>query len=259
MAAIYILTNKINGKQYVGQTRNIERRLNHHKKYYANYIISKAIKKYGWDMFNQHIFYILENDLDYFEIEMIRRLNTLAPNGYNLESGGNKNKYPSAETRKKLSKASKGKNNPMFGRIGIKCPMFGKRHTEETKRKMSEAQKGEKCYMFGKMGAENPMFGKHHSEEAKSKIRNARKGIRHSEATKEKIRNAALGKKHTEQAKINMSEAQKGKLKSKEHKIKMSTARRGVGNPMFGKKHSPETIVKMKVAWIKRKAQEVAA
>ncbi len=258
MAAIYILTNKINGKQYVGQTRNIERRLNHHKKYYANFIISKAIKKYGWDTFDQHIFYILENDLDYFEIEMIKRLNTLAPNGYNLESGGNKNKYPSAETRKKLSEVTKGKNNPMFGRTGIKCPMFGKRHTEETKRKISEAQKGEKCYMFGKMGAKNPMFGKHHSEEAKRRIGDARIGIKLSKEHKIKISEAGMGRKHSDEAKAKMSEANKGKLKSKEHKIKMSAAKKGVNNPLFGKKHSPETIIKMKVAWIKRKAQEVA-
>ena len=259
MAAIYILTNKINGKQYVGQTRNIERRLNHHKKYYANFIISKAIKKYGWDMFDQHIFYILENDLDYFEIEMIKRLNTLAPNGYNLESGGNKNKYPSAETRKKLSEVTKGKNNPMFGRTGIKCPMFGKQHTEETKKKISEAQKGEKGYMFGKMGEKSHSFGRHHSKEAKLKISKARIGIILSKEHREKISEAGKGRKHSDEAKARMSKAQKGKSKSKEYKIKMSIARRGVGNPMFGKKHSPETIVKMKVAWIKRKAQEVAA
>ena len=47
------------------------------------------------------------------------------------------------ETKRKMSKKRKGKNNPMYGRnrSGKNNPMYGKNHTEETKRKISEAKK----------------------------------------------------------------------------------------------------------------------
>ena len=72
------------------------------------------------------------------------------------------------ETRKKLSEANKGKNNPFYGKTRTeesrkkqsesrKCkyaqenhPMYGKSHSEETKRKQSEVKKGENNPAYGK-------------------------------------------------------------------------------------------------------------
>ena len=68
--------------------------------------------------------------------------------GYNKEDGGNLQKHLSEETKKKISKAKKGKYQ------GENHPMWGKYHSEESKKKMSEAKKG-----------------KHHSEETKKKMR----------------------------------------------------------------------------------------
>ena len=56
----------------------------------------------------------------------------------------------SLETRKKLSKATSGKNNSMYG----------KKHSPESLKKMSEAQSGEN----------NPLYGKHHSAETRAKM-----------------------------------------------------------------------------------------
>ena len=60
-----------------------------------------------------------------------------------------KGKFASEETKNKHREATKGKNNPMYG----------KKHSEEAKKKMSECHKGKKL-----------------SEEHKNKLREAHKG-----------------------------------------------------------------------------------
>ena len=54
---VYVYTNKINGKKYVGQTnKTLARRANKDGSGYNMCpIFSKAIKKYGWDNFEPRI------------------------------------------------------------------------------------------------------------------------------------------------------------------------------------------------------------
>ena len=96
MIGIYVFTNKINGKQYIGQSINIQDRKKQHYYRYKNEkdsgynsAIHSAFRKYGWENF---FFEILEEcpqeDLDEKERYWISRKNTLVPNGYNILSGG---------------------------------------------------------------------------------------------------------------------------------------------------------------------------
>lgn len=109
MACIYVLKNKINGKCYVGQTiQKFRKRWEHHgDNKDCNMVITRAIMKYGKDNFERHIFYLSKELLDFAEIEMIKRLNTIVPNGYNCDSGGNAKKVVCEETRKKMSESRK--------------------------------------------------------------------------------------------------------------------------------------------------------
>jgi group I intron endonuclease len=160
MAIIYVLENKINGKCYVGQTKkSFEYRIKRHKKRKNCIKIHNAIKKYGLINFNKYIFYIPEYLLDYFEIEMIKRLDSINK-GYNLTSGGSVNRYISKETREKLSIIATKRMSNKFNREKlsravkkayredpsiiekIKKIHKGSKRNKETKRKMSEAQKG---------------------------------------------------------------------------------------------------------------------
>jgi hypothetical protein len=88
---IYVVTNKLNGKEYVGQTEGkLKRRFNRHCNETACPALNSAIKKYGRDNFV--ITAIQEcgskTELNIMEKHHISLRNSEAPNGYNLTPGG---------------------------------------------------------------------------------------------------------------------------------------------------------------------------
>lgn len=52
---IYKITNKVNGKVYIDQSKNIEKRWKQHLGAKDNYLIHRAIRKYGKDNFSFEI------------------------------------------------------------------------------------------------------------------------------------------------------------------------------------------------------------
>ena len=113
----------VNGKQYVGQTtRTLEQRWREHcaANSQCTYL-HNAIVKYGKENFKVEQIDIAldQEELDYKEQQYIKCYNTLAPNGYNLETGGSSGKRLSEITCYKISESHhnvSGKNNPMFGK-----------------------------------------------------------------------------------------------------------------------------------------------
>lgn len=83
---VYILTNKINGKKYVGRTSStIRRRMADHISKSSRGFSSplhSAIRKYGIENFSYETIKCLFKDLNKTEKEMIERLDS-ANNGYN--------------------------------------------------------------------------------------------------------------------------------------------------------------------------------
>lgn len=87
---IYLISNDINSKCYIGQSVDAKQRFaSHCKNYTADVsLINRAIKKYGKEHFKMTI---LEKQIeDYNEREKywIGYYNTLKPNGYNITPGG---------------------------------------------------------------------------------------------------------------------------------------------------------------------------
>ena len=152
MGVIYLRTNKVNGKKYVGQsiTKNFKKRQerwNDLKHKYAGKAINRARAKYGIDSFSFEILKECEDEeLDKWEIYYIKVLNTKAPFGYNLTDGGDTTRgyTHSEETKRKLSESHKGRKLSEETKIKIGKATKGRKHTEESKKKMSEARKGKK-------------------------------------------------------------------------------------------------------------------
>jgi group I intron endonuclease len=96
MIGIYKITNKTNGKTYVGQSVDIEERWKQHqwKAFNCNELaynsaIHAAFRKYGLDAFTYEIVELCSpEELDEREKFWIQELDTISPNGYNILVGG---------------------------------------------------------------------------------------------------------------------------------------------------------------------------
>lgn len=92
MIGIYKITKKSNGKSYIGQSNDIERRFLEHKSK-KDIPIEIAIRKYGVEAFTYEV---LEQcrleELDEKEIYWIAHYNTYKGFGYNCNPGGGNNR-----------------------------------------------------------------------------------------------------------------------------------------------------------------------
>jgi group I intron endonuclease len=171
-SGIYRWTNKLTGEFYIGQSRNLSNRF---KKYYSfsylssksNFIISRALIKYGYSNFSVEILEycdpcnLMEREQYYF--------NKLNPK-YNIlkVAGSSLGFKQSDKTKLLISKSLKGVY------VGDKSPLFGRLHSEETKELMS----------LKKLGDKNSFYGKFHTEETKELMRSRKLGRVHTEETK---------------------------------------------------------------------------
>ena len=176
---VYMHTNKINNKVYVGLTcRDVKERWENGNRYTEDQsVFHRAIKKYGWDGFEHIIFAenLTKEEAITMEIALIALYKTNCcryqnPSyGYNMTDGGEgRSGYVMPEeSRKKISEARKG---IVFSEETIQKmreAQIGKKHTDETKKKMSQSHSGEKNYLYGK----------HLSDETKKKLSEAIKGM----------------------------------------------------------------------------------
>jgi group I intron endonuclease len=104
---IYCITNKVNGKQYIGQTiRDIQTRFEEHlytknRKDKKHIVLYKAINKYGKVNFSISEVCKYESEsldrmveeINNYEIKYINIYNSIVPNGYNMTFGGDSSKH----------------------------------------------------------------------------------------------------------------------------------------------------------------------
>ena len=92
MIGIYKITKKENGKSYIGQSNDIERRIKEHQ-YKEDIPIEIAIRKYGIDAFTyETIEECPLEKLDEREVYWISYYNTYKGFGYNCNEGGGNNR-----------------------------------------------------------------------------------------------------------------------------------------------------------------------
>lgn len=169
---IYLLTNKVNEKIYVGQTtQDLDKYIAgvlYKKKFNNNRLLDKAIQKYGPEVWSYKVLATAESrkELDELEIKFIADLDARNNSvGYNITRGGERGPgWPKGNTNgagwtpeklkrthAKISKALKGrpfseehKANLSLSRLGSKNHMTGKKHSPETIAKMRESAKNRK-------------------------------------------------------------------------------------------------------------------
>lgn len=166
MIGIYKIENIVNHKVYIGQSRNVYRRLNNHqndliKNKHANDYLQKSFNKYGLEKF---VFELIEE----CSIEMLNEKEIYWINFYggenddknfNLKSGGNVSIHFSDLAKEKLSKAKKGK--PLTEKqkeahrltclkwTGVPCPKKGRPQTPEKIEKYRKKLIGRICINDG--------------------------------------------------------------------------------------------------------------
>lgn len=196
---IYKITNKVNGKIYIGQhmTDNLD------DGYMGSGIqIRRAIKKHGVENFSKDILYFC-TDVETMNImeeiivneEFIARKDT-----YNMAIGGqggplHKGHHHSDEAKKKISETKKGSMPWNKGKTGI--------YSEETKRKIGDSTRGKQRNPEAVRKTAEANKGKHHTEEYKKRMSDFRKRNPTSGMT---------GKHHSEETKKKMSEIHKAKV-----------------------------------------------
>ena len=127
---LYKITNKLDGKAYIGQTnRSIEKRWREHCKpaLKSRSYLSAAIQKYGKENFCIETLLTADTqeELDLLEDRLINEHNTFSPNGYNLKSGG-RGGCLGLEAREKVRKANLGRINSVITRKKISEANMGR-------------------------------------------------------------------------------------------------------------------------------------
>jgi len=197
---VYIITNLINEKKYIGQGW-IANRLSKHKNGRGSKLVANAIKKYGVENFTfKPLVICKDSDMDYYETEMIKAYECISPNGYNLESGGHEGKKLSQATKDKIGDIHRGKTISQEHKKIISNFWKGRKLSEDHKNKLIEVN-------------QNRIL----SEKTKNKMSDAKKGKKLSIETRLKIsesikgsNNWAYGKKFTEEHVKNLSDSHKG-------------------------------------------------
>ena len=189
MAYIYRILNKLTKKCYIGETKckDVIWRWNQHKqKIEINKgcpALRDAVKKYGIDNFEFSVLIICFDDERFkYEIEYIKKYNSVVPNGYNITNGGEGGGFQGKTHTEEVKNIIKNKLKQKY----IDNPELKKQMSERNKIVMSTPEVREKIKNGilnsekWKKVVENMRNGNHknsggatnskHSEEAKNKI-----------------------------------------------------------------------------------------
>jgi group I intron endonuclease len=240
LAGVYEIVNLYDGHctAYVGSSQNIERRWVCHRsdlrlKKHRNQFLQRAWDKYGSDAFMWRVVEEID-DLDLLleretfwlrEYRAVGRVYNLCPVG-----GTTRGLRLSAEQRQAISKRQTGvKRSPMSAehRRKIGEANRGKVRSAETRRKISEVQKGKKLSAEHRRKISEASRGRVVSEATREKLRIANTGKRHSEETKQKLSIKGRRENLSAETLRKMSESHKGKSPSAETRRKLREVHRG--------------------------------
>lgn len=259
--AIYGFRNSINGKWYVGQTRDLATRKRCHfssleRGDHYNFGLQRDFKTDGRASFEFHIIEVVTFEmLDESERKWISfHRSTDREFGYNIDIGGNSHKIMAEETKRKISLAQKGRIFTEEHRRKISLSrqrplspaqaahmdklhkaQIGGHPSDEARRKMSESGRQKKLSVEHrlKIGEANKgkhfIYGRQNTPETRLKISLALKGRKRAPFSAEARRNMSLahmGKKMPENLRLRVIERMTGRTVSEETRRKQSIAQK---------------------------------
>jgi group I intron endonuclease len=182
MYAIYVITNTVNAKQYVGIAADLETRWRRHRNANEGQLIHKAIKKYGVDAF---VFTHIADAFDAESAKMIERMliaekNTKMPHGYNMTDGGDgtMGMAKTEEHKQKLKDANKK---------AWADPELRAKHAEKMK-ELGSIRKGKPSGQKGKPnGRKGIPHAPDHSAKIKESLNTPESKAKRSEAAKKAL------------------------------------------------------------------------
>jgi group I intron endonuclease len=169
-----------NGKVYVGQAQDLEKRIRHHKWRALKDKINEHLPFYrAWRKYGEPVFSVLEeatiSNIDYLEEKWIKKLNSNSKDiGYNLTGGiGSKGRILSQESKNKISVSNK--KNRAEGGGKREFTLEDRARSAELARKYLHTQQVRDKLSIAKIGKPSCItaYGK-----AISKIKNSRPIVR---------------------------------------------------------------------------------
>ena len=252
---VYITTNLVNGKQYIGERTCNKADPNKDSYLGSGVLFKQKLIEYGKENFKKEILEFFVNKLDAFNAQekYIKLYKThVSQGGYNKswKGGHNVKGCWSEESKKKCSETEKGKISPHKGktREQIMIELYGKEEGEKRallqKERAQIAQKNKTTSDETKQKLSNSHKGKIISDEHRKKISNSLMGKKRkpfTEEHKERIREARkkqsptfIGRIHSDESKKLMSDSHKGKFLSEEHKKNISISLKKLKNETKG-------------------------
>lgn len=147
-SGIYQIQNIVNGKSYIGQSIDLTKRLDNHRRKLRNGTSHNSHLQSSWNKYGENKFlfqiliYLDSGNLDFYEQMFIEKLRP--------------------EYNKRLDcKTNRGYHLSDLHKDKLRIRQLGKLHTEESKAKISKSLMGHAPW---------GLAGKHHSEEAKKKM-----------------------------------------------------------------------------------------
>jgi len=245
---VYLLTNTVTGKVYVGKANDLETRWDKHLRNAASghaTALYRAIRKHGKDAFTREVLeYVGVEDIAFErEVFWIAKLGSFGRHGYNMTAGGEGLVGWKHTEESKVLMARHGPDNGMYGRT----------HSDEARAKIVAAHTGNQYWL-----------GKKHTPEAKAKISAATAGNKR-----------CIGRKYSDATIQKMSESHQGlpaHNKGKPGKPWTDEQKQAQGNRVrdqwasgvrSGQAKSEEWKAnhsrKIKESWARRKAQQADA
>jgi len=143
MYYLYIITNTVNGKRYIGVTKTPTIRRDQHLRYLnlktGSKLVKAAVKKYGVEHFTFTVVGSGPQSLIYaLECWYISSWATMVPHGYNLTAGGEgrTEAIVSDETRLKMGVSQRKRIHTEAEKEHLRGLWVGRQHTAKTKQKM---------------------------------------------------------------------------------------------------------------------------